>query len=414
MIFSNLVNRAWEQYSIGQYSDEQLYTMNVKYLAPGTYTLTAETDPDPEVGKGITCYARGEKNDGTAWTYPASGENALPMTFTVSEVSDVRFYFGYEGFRDVMPGEGDEIAQSAVSAVKCGEPGKPDRDIYESAVMLPDEISDSCALAQGISAKSSVTLRIFPDFESWGFCRRSITLVRIIDLERAEDRTIFKGRVSAVSDIMDNGGAVRQDVICVSAADFLEDTSFANGIEPQSLTTWLGARCAAHNSQVELARRYTFTAIGTAAVSSGAEYLCKTNYEILNEVLTGEKYLRENGEIVKYEWRERYHNDIVYIDTAAKIGADMDTPFEIGDNLTIIAVTQDINGGIYTSVMVISGINSDGCRATATAANGAMIARYGNGRQLVIVNDDIYFTGPGGREYTSGGGCLTDVSSRSQ
>lgn len=404
MIFSNLVNGAWEQYSVTRYNSRRLGTENVKYLAPGTYTMTAVLDPDPDVGKDITCYAIGEKNDGTMWTYPANGESAVPMSLTVSEVSDVRFFFGYEGFRTAPYGEGDEIALSAVSAVKCGDPNTPDRDIYESAVMPPDEISDSDVLAQGISAKSSVTLQIFPDFEAWGFCRRGITLVRIIDLDRAEDRTIFKGRVSAVSDIMENGGAVRQDVICVSAADFLEDTAFTDGIEPQSLSYWLLVRCTAHNNQVELARRCTFTVSGSATVSAGTEYLCKTNFEMLNDVLTGGKYLRENGEIVKYEWRERYHNDIVYIDTAAKLGTDMDTPFEIGDNLIVINIDRDTSGGIYTSVMAVSGVNADGYRARATAANGAMIARYHNGRQLVIVNDSIYFTGPGGREYNSGGG----------
>lgn len=401
-IFSNLITRAWEQYGIDRYSAEILHTANVKYLAAGSYTLAATLDPDPEVGKDIKCYARGMENDGTVWTYPATGESALPTAFDVSEVSDVRFFFGYEGFRDVLPGEGDPIAADAVTAVKCGETGKPDRDIYESAVMHPDEIAGSDVMAQAISSKSSTTLQILPAFEVWGFCVRGATLVRIIDLDRTQNRTIFKGRVSAVSDIMENGGAVRQTVTCVSAADFLEDTAIADGISPQSLSDWLAARCAAHNGQVELARRYTFAVSGSAAVSSGSDYLCKTNFEALNEVLTGEKYLTENGGVVKYEWLERYQNDVAHIDIASKLGMDKDTPFEIGENLTGITIEYDLDGGVYTSVMVISGVNSDGFRATATAANGAMVARYGNGRQRVIVNDDIYFAGSGGREYVSG------------
>lgn len=402
MIFSNLVNREYERYNVRLDTvGREIYTTNIKYLAPGNYTLTAVTDPDPQVGKDIKCYARGTKNDGTAWS--TTGESALPMSFTVSEVSDVMFFFGYEGFRNAAPSERDDIAVSAVSFVKCGDPNTPDRDIYENAALVPDEICDSDGITQAISLKSSVTLRIYPDFESWGFCKRGITIVRIIDLDRTQDRTIFKGRVSAVNDIMENGGAIRQDIICVSAADFLEDTGFADGIEPQSLSNWLAARCTAHNNQVELARRYTVASSGSATVSSGTEYLCKTNFGLLNEVLTGGKYLTENGRLVKYEWREKYLNDVVYIETAAKLGTDKDTPFKIGDNLSGISIEQDTSGGIYTSVMVVSGVNADGYRATARAANAEMLARYHNGRQLVIVNDSIYFTGPGGREYTANG-----------
>lgn len=404
-ILANLTNRA--PVVMAQSSQYYDYILNAggQYYAAGTYTLSA--DLDPEEGKTITCYADAYDTWNDIESHigiPTTGEAELPFTFTLSTVKKVQFFFGYAGFRSAEYGEGDPIDTSAVTNIKIAAVGKPEAETYDTVALAPEEIEDSDVLSQAVNSKSSALLRVLPCFEAFGFAVRGLTLVRIYDLDLPENRCIFKGRVSAVSDIMDRGGTVAQELTCMSSADFLEDTSFSDSISSQTLSEWLGSVCSAHNSDVELARRFTFTVAGTASVSSGGDYICKTDYGVISDVLTGGKYLTTSGTPAAWEWRERYQNDVFYLDVAAKIGADKDTPIVIGENLKNIKIDRMTDGGIYTTVRAVSGVNADGYRYSLTAANNEMFSKYGSGHELVIINDDIYFTGPGGRDYTSGGG----------
>lgn len=400
---SNLTNRAPKVYpTCSQYYD---YILNVGggFFAAGTYTVTA--DLQPEEGKTITCYVA-VYDDGDFYNrviIPTTGEAELPFTFTLSAVKRVQVFFGYEGFRSAAYGEGEDIATSAVTNVKVAEVGKPEAEIYETVALNPQEIADSDVMAQAINSKSSVSLRVLPSFESWGFAVRGLSIVRIYDLDLPSDRCIFKGRVSAISDIMDTNGAIAQELTCVSAADFLEDSAFSDNIAEQNLSTWISTLFAQHNGNMDTARKLTPSVSSSAVVSSGSDYICKSNYGIFNEVMS-EKYLRENNAKAKYEWRERYQNDTVYIDIAAKIGSDKDTAIVIGENLKNIKVDRMTDGGIYTAVCAVSGVNADGYRYSLTVANDEMYTKYGGGRELVIVNDNIYFVGKGGRDYLPSGG----------
>ena len=400
---SNLTNRAPKVYpTCSQYYD---YILNVGggFFAAGTYTVTA--DLQPEEGKTITCYVA-VYDDGDFYNrviIPTTGEAELPFTFTLSAVKRVQVFFGYEGFRSAAYGEGEDIATSAVTNVKVAEVGKPEADIYETVGISPEEIADSDVMAQALNSKTSCSLRVLPSFESWGFAVRGLSIVRIYDLDLPSDRCIFKGRVSAISDIMDTNGAIAQELTCVSAADFLEDSAFSDNIAEQNLSTWISTLFAQHNGNMDTARKLTPSVSGSAVVSSGSDYICKSNYGIFNEVMS-EKYLRENNAKAKYEWRERYQNDTVYIDIAAKIGSDKDTAIVIGENLKNIKVDRMTDGGIYTAVCAVSAVNADGYRYSLTVANDEMYTKYGGGRELVIVNDNIYFVGKGGRDYQPSGG----------
>ena len=407
-ILSNLTARAAEgSFNIFRYGPDRL-TTNLRYLAAGTYTFTGATDPDPETGKDITCYIEATDSSGANKTiYPAAGETQLPYTITLSRVSRVSLYFGYEGFRDIPFGQGDPIELDAVYSVEAAKSGAPAADSYESRVIGTEELTESDVLAEEISAKSTIPITVLPCFEAWGFAKRGTTLVRILDLDRAANRMIFKGRVTAISDKMGSGGDMAQILTCVSGADFLEDTGVTDGIALQSLADWLGTITAEHNSRVELARRFTFTVTGAAKAFSNGAYLCESHYKALTEVLGSGKYLSQGtGDFVKgytMEWRERYQNDVLYIDIAESPGETKSTPFKIGDNIKEVNIEKGLDGGIYTSVMAVSGVNADGYRYAVTALNDEMFTAYDDGRQLVLINDEIYFTGEGGRDYQPNG-----------
>lgn len=398
---SNITNRAPMSYPTTRQWYPDTLSAGGDYLAQGRYTLSAALAP--EQGKTIMCYAAlyDDWDDYEHHTYvPASGEASLPFAFDVGSFTHARFFFGYEGFRGA---DGDPIDPSAVTNVKIAEAGKPENDTYDTVALAPEEIADSDVMAQAINSKSSVVLRVLPGFEAFGFAVRGLTIVRIYDLDLPLNRCIFKGRVSAVSDIMDASGVISQELTCVSAADFLEDTAFSDNIGSQSLANWLGKVCASHNASVEPARRFTFTVTGSANVGSGSDYICKSDYGVITDVLTGGRYLTASGSEAAWEWRERYQNDVFYLDIAAKLGEDKDTAIVIGENLKNIRVERMTDGGIYTTVRAVSGINADGYRYDLTAANAEMYAKYGAGHELVVTNDDIYFTGAGGREYLPNG-----------
>lgn len=398
---SNLTARAQDgSFGVFRYGTDRL-TTNIRVLPAGTYTITADA---PE---GVTCYIHTAGSDGSdPADLPASGEYTLPVTLTLSKVSKVSMYFGYAGFRSAPFGTWTPIDIEDVTAVNAAKSGAPTADTYETVVLRPDEIPDSDTFAKAVNSKSTIMLTIFPQFEAWRFAKRGETLVRVIDLDGGG--MIFRGRVKKINDRMSANGAQSQVLTCLSAADFLEDTGHADSIALQALGDWLGTICAEHNAKCELARRFTYTLTGAAKVSSGTDYIVKSHYKTLTDVLTGGKYLSQGTGAFKagytMEWRERYQNDATYIDIAEKLGEDKDTAILIGDNLREINIERGLDGGLYTSIMAVSGVCADGYRMAYVAYNDEMLTRYGDGRQLVVVNNDIYFTGEGGRDPRADGG----------
>lgn len=400
VFLSNLVERAFSKGFLPyQYATDRLNS-GAQLLSAGTYTVSAT------VPEGVTCYVKLTHSDGSSETIlPASGEYTLPFTFELTGVRWVTLYFGYAGFRDELPGTWTDIDDSDVQNIGVTKSGSPSRDIYETVMIRPDEIPESDTISKAVCAKSTIMLTVFPHFEAWNFAKRGETLVRVMDLDGG---MIFRGRVSKINDRMSANGAQSQVLTCLSSADFMEDTGYTDDIPTQGLDVWLGSLFALHNANIELARRLTFTLTGSAKVSSNTDYIAESDYKILSDVLTGGKYLSEGTGAFKsgykMEWRERYYNDVSCIDIAETLGTDCDTAILIGDNLKEINIDRGLDGGIYTSVMAVSGVCSDGYRMACTAYNDDMYTRYGGGRQAVVINNDIYFSGAGGRDPVEGGG----------
>lgn len=400
VFLSNLVERAFgANFQVYQYGADRLISSS-RLLPPGSYTITADA---PE---GVTCYIETTDSSGGSKAFlPASGEYTFPCTLDLSAVSWVTLHIGKAGFRSEPIGTWTDIDDSDVQNVGVTRSGSPAHDIYETVMIRPDEIPDSDTISKAVCTKSTLKLTVFPHFEAWKFAKRGETLVRVLDLE---DGMIFRGRVSEINDRMSAGGAQSQVLTCLSSADFMEDTGYTDDIPMEGLDAFLGDVFAAHNGSTELARRLTFTLTGSAKVSSFTDYIVQSHYKVLSDVLTGGKYLSKGtGTFVKgykMEWRERYYNDVTYIDIAERLGSECDTAILIGDNLKEINIGRGLDGGLYTSVMAVSGVCADGYRMAYTAYNDAMYTRYGGGRQAVVINNDIYFSGKGGREPTAGGG----------
>ena len=280
--------------------------------------------------------------------------------------------------------------------------------VWETVALHPHELADSGTIAQAINSKISVTLRILPDFEAWQFCEKSVTYVRIIDLDRTGDRLIFRGRVSKITDSMDDSEALYQDVICVSALDFLEDTSFfahdgtgylVNPSDPTDGLVPVGI-VGNHNSAVgnDAFRRFSCTITGNAYYAKGGT-VYGSRYSVLSSMLTGGDLRRYTGGGIAagaytMEFRESFSGDINTLQIAEKFGRTVDTAILIGDNLRSIRVEKALQDAVYTRIRAVSGVNSDGSREFVYATNDEMYAKYGGGRELLVVNDNIKCTAP--------------------
>ena len=280
--------------------------------------------------------------------------------------------------------------------------------VWETVALHPHELADSDTIAQAINSKISVTLRILPDFEAWQFCEKSVTYVRIIDLDRTGDRLIFRGRVSKITDSMDDSEALYQDVICVSALDFLEDTSFfahdgtgylVNPSDPTDGLVPVGI-VGNHNSAVgnDAFRRFSCTITGNAYYAKGGT-VYGSRYSVLSAMMTGGDLRRYTGGGIAagayiMEFRESFSGDINTLQIAEKFGRTVDTAILIGDNLRSIRVEKAVQDAVYTRIRAVSGVNSDGSREFVYATNDEMYAKYGGGRELLVVNDNIKCTAP--------------------
>lgn len=280
--------------------------------------------------------------------------------------------------------------------------------VWETVALRPNELADSDTIAQAVNSKMSVTLRILPSFEAWQFCEKSITYVRVIDLDRTSDRVIFRGRVSEIIDSMDESGALYQTVTCVSALDFFEDTSFfANDcagylVKPTDPTDGLipYGIIGSHNSAVggDTFRRFSYEITGNAYYAKGGT-VYGSRYSVLSAMMTGGDLRKYTGGGVTsgaytMEFRESFSGDVNTLQIAEKFGRTVDTAILIGDNLRSIRVEKALRDAVYTQVRAVSGVNSDGSRETVRATNDEMYAKYGGGRELVAVNDSIKCTAP--------------------
>lgn len=375
------------------------------YLLPGTYTLSADT---PE---GVTCKVYTWDHETSAGTgqFPENdGEGTLPYTFTVSAISDVRVGLNYAGWKTGSQG-GTKLLAADVSNVRLHNTANPNaEDVYDVVALRPDEIAENDILAQAKNSKSNVNLVIFPTMEAWGFCERSITYVTIFDLDLPEDRMIFYGRVTGVKSGM-TGGKHSQEVTCVSALDFLEDTNTISILADRGLNDYLTEAFLAFNRQVDYKRQMVVHSDAPDTVWLKKLAAQETFYNLLVDILTkGEKLYWYSGGVITrtpivLEFRERYANGIPYMDIADRFGEDCDTAILIGDNLREISVDKSIDSGIYTQIRAFSGVNHSGGRYIVTADNAEMYAKWGGGHVKIVTADNIRCTVPQYEEVYSAG-----------
>lgn len=355
------------------------------FLTPGTYTVTAQA---PQ-GKTLTVRAYTYEDGRPQERFPADGSaGAAPLTFTLTADRSMIFDFGFGDDWD-----DDSITTANTKDVRVHDTSGVTNAVTETVAIMPDEIADSDSIAEEINAKKALTAVIPAGCEAFGFAEQTITYVRVLDLDLIQNGMIFKGRVTGVSDVMSETGFMQQEITCASALDFLDDTNFFGETESKTLGSWLIDRQAQHNAQVEPARQCFFTCDMMAQVEISDEKYC-TDWKILHEVLTGGKYLTQDGNPRTAEYKERWQNDVTYIDVAERFGAEKTTPFKIGENLGSIRIEQTAENGIYSAVTAVSGINSNGKRESRTLYNVEMWQKYGGGRTLILRNDDIRCTAP--------------------
>ena len=359
---------------------------NQVFLQPGTYTVDMTVEEGAEKNVRVYTYVDGV----AAGQYPTANEDPaeMPYTFTIDSARAVIFTFGVGDWSEDFEWSNFRVHEVGGSAV----------NVYETRAILPDEIV-SGSISEAICAKKAVVIGISPISEAFGFAERTTTFVRVLDTDLPENRTVFRGRVSAISDVMDTSGQIRQELTCVSALDFLEDTGLVNSEGGTYLQTWLSNTLSMHNTWVEPFRRVNLAYAGT-----GNEWLLDINniinnskYSIISKILTDGGYLRRvSGSSAAFtmEFKEHYTDDTSYIDVAKEFNTPKDTAFVIGENLQSIRVERNTDGGVYTAVCAVSGVNSDGSRETYTAYNTEMAARYPEIYTLLIKNDEIRCTAP--------------------
>lgn len=276
----------------------------------------------------------------------------------------------------------------------------------EAVLLRPDEITSADTLTQAINTKSMLTLTIYPPFEAWGFAEQKITYVTALDLDRANDRVIFYGRVSTVRNRLDGAGRYSQEIVCGSAIEFLEDTISDIGSRGDVylstfVSDWLLGTVGGslgHNSQLGdsadvIRRGFVPGNIGRAYVRGFIDM--DTSFKTLADLLSGSEHLTYDGytrQGMKMEFRDRFYLGVNHLDIDEKIGVYKTTPIKIGDNIKELQIERGMQE-CYTRVCVRSGVNSDGTRDVDFTTNENMAAIYPPCTKYIAA-DDIKCTAP--------------------
>ena len=261
----------------------------------------------------------------------------------------------------------------------------------QTVCLTPDEIANDDEIAYEISAKTKLTLLIYPQFEAWDFPEKETTVILIdVDTHTME----FYGRVTDVQDSMDSTGKYCRRVTCANEMDFLDDTRTAatlpiNTYANAALTTLIDA----HNAKVGANSPRSFaigdiSAVASKKLSAAVLFDYVTTLDALKRI-----FIDEFGA----EIRTRHINGVNYFD-AGKFGSTSSTVIKIGDNLQNIRATYSAADRIVTRLYPLGGVGYDGERLTIANApgntsakiyidNAEMIANYGIHEGVYIVNE---------------------------
>lgn len=263
----------------------------------------------------------------------------------------------------------------------------------EAVSLATDEIASDDEISYEISAKTKLTLLIYPQFSAWGFPEKQTT-VTLIDVNAHS--LAFYGRVTDVQDSMDSTGKYCRRVTCANEMDFLDDTRTAARIAAGSdnrsymiLQTLINA----HNATVgaNSPRAFTigdFSAVASKYLTESIKFDYVTTLDALKKIFV---------ETFGAEIRTRHVNGVNYIDIG-KFGSTSSTVIKIGDNLQNIRATYSAADRIVTRLIPLGGVGYDGERLTIANApgnptilpyidNAEMIAKYGIHEGVYIVNE---------------------------
>ena len=261
----------------------------------------------------------------------------------------------------------------------------------QAVCLAPDEIANDDEIAYEISAKTKLTLLIYPPFEAWDFPEKETT-VTMLDVD-AHSMAFF-GRVTDVQDSMDSTGKYCRRVTCANEMDFLDDTRTAATLPINTYANTIATTLInAHNATVGANSPRSFavgdiSAVASKKLSAAVFFDYDTTLEALKKV-----FIDEFGA----EIRTRHINGVNYFD-AGKFGGTSQTVIKIGDNLKTIRATYSAADRIVTRLYPLGGVGYDGERLTIANApsntsgniyidNAEMIANYGIHEGVYIVND---------------------------
>lgn len=260
----------------------------------------------------------------------------------------------------------------------------------QTVCLTPDEIAADDEIAFEISAKTKLTLLIYPQFEAWDFPEKETTVILIdVDTHTME----FYGRVTDVQDSMDSTGKYCRRVTCANEMDFLDDTRTAATLPINTYANAaLTALIDAHNAKVGTNSPRSFavgdiSAVASKKLSAAVLFDYVTTLDALKRI-----FIDEFGA----EIRTRHINGVNYFD-AGKFGSTSQTVIKIGDNLQNIRATYSAADRIVTRLYPLGGVGYDGERLTIANAPGnptilpyidntEMIAKYGIHEGVFIVD----------------------------
>ena len=261
----------------------------------------------------------------------------------------------------------------------------------QTVCLTPDEIANDDEIAYEISAKTKLTLLIYPQFEAWDFPEKETTVI-LIDVNAHS--LAFYGRVTDVQDSMDSSGKYCRRVTCANEMDFLDDTRTAATLPINTYAgTIANTLIDAHNAKVGTNSPRSFaigdiSAVASKRLSAAVLFDYVTTLDALKRI-----FIDEFGA----EIRTRHINGVNYFD-AGKFGSTSQTVIKIGDNLQNIRATYSAADRIITRLYPLGGVGYDGERLTIANAPGntsakiyidnmEMIAKYGIHEGVFIVND---------------------------
>lgn len=258
--------------------------------------------------------------------------------------------------------------------------------------LAPDELANEDEIAYEVSAKTSLTLLIYPQFSAWGFPEKQTT-VTLLDIDT--HKVGFYGRVADIQDSMDRAGKYCRRITCANEMDFLDDTRTAITVNANTYAGNIAQTLLnAHNTAVgtDTARHFQLGNISSVAhkyLKNDMAFDYCTTLDALKKVFI---------ETFGAEIRTRHVNGVNYFDAGTDFGQRSDTSIVIGDNLEQIRATYSAADKLVTRLIPLGGTGYDGKRLTIEQAadntsgklyidNAELVRKYGIHEGTLVVNE---------------------------